>query len=29
MNKTQVHINKLVYLGLPILQPSKTVMCEF
>ena len=29
MKKTQILINKPIYLGLPILEVSKTVMCEF
>ena len=29
MRKTQIIINKLVYLGLSILTLSKTVMCKF
>ena len=29
MKKIQVHINKPVYLGLPILELSKTVMYDF
>ena len=29
MRKTQILINRLLYLGLLILDLSKTVMCEF
>ena len=29
MKKTKVKMNKLVYLGLSILEISKTLMCEF
>ena len=29
MNKTKVKMNKLIYLGLPILDISKTILYEF